>query len=205
MLADTSGRQDIEIQDITQALQNIGMIKPTNILDVFDQYAGENKGAESFLLWVVGNVPENSRIVSKPTPEMLNTNKLKPNPVIPEYINALNNNQDGDNIKGDALRRDQQKEQQKQAEEMLDEDWLKFLMKKQSKIGHEERFKNTILNTQNSNAYSDFKVVGPINEKLEEKLPYNIRHDEDSDSDDGYDERSSSRQQSMSYRSDSYY
>lgn len=181
------------------------MIKPTNILDVFDQYAGENKGAESFLLWVVGNVPENSRIVSKPTPEMLNTNKLKPNPVIPEYINALNNNQDGDNTKGDTMRRDQLREQQQQAEEMLDEDWLKFLMKKQSKIGHEERFKNTILNTQNSNAHSDFKVVGPANEILEDKLPYNIRKEEDSDSDDDQDEYSSSRQQSMSYRSDSYY
>ncbi|CAM9023637.1 unnamed protein product [Wickerhamomyces anomalus] len=105
------------------------MIKPTNILDIYDQYEGPNKGAENFLLWVVGSIPENSRVVSKPTPEMLNTNKVKSNPVIPEYINALNNRQDPDEINGDALRNDQQRQQQQQQDEILDDDWLKFLMK----------------------------------------------------------------------------
>lgn len=201
-LADLQGRREIKIQDITQSLENIGMIKPTNILDIYDQYEGPNKGAENFLLWVVGSIPENSRVVSKPTPEMLNTNKVKSNPVIPEYINALNNRQDPDEINGDALRNDQQRQQQQQQDEILDDDWLKFLMKKQSKIGHEERFKNTILNTQTSNSHSDYTVVGPRNEKLEEKLPYNIRYEED---DEDEDINIGSRQQSVEYRGDSYY
>lgn len=203
-LADSSGRRDIEIQDITQALQNIGMIKPTNLLDIYDQYEGSNKSAETFLLWVVGNVPENSRVVSKPSVEMLSSNKAKPNPVIPEYINALHNNQSTDGINGDALRDVQQKQQQQQQDEAMDEDWLKFLMKKQSKIGHEERFKNTILNTQGSSSTSDYTVVGPPNEKLEEKLPYNVRYEED-DSDEELNPEPSSRQRSVRDGSDNYY
>lgn len=201
ILADSQGRREIEIQDITQALENVGMLKPTNILDIYDQYDGTNKSAESFLLWVVGNVPENSRIVSKPTPEMLNTNKMKPNPVIPEYISALNNRQPTDGINGDALRKEQQNQQQQQQDEILDDDWLKFLMKKQSKIGHEERFKNTILNTQSSNSHSDYTVVGPKNDKLQEKLPYNIRRHDEYDDEDEF----SSRQQTAEYSTDNNY
>ncbi|CCH43889.1 Transcription initiation factor TFIID subunit 3 [Wickerhamomyces ciferrii] len=203
MLAENSEREEIEIQDITQGLQNIGMIKPTNLLDIYDQYEGTNKSADNFLLWVVGSIPENSRIVSKPTPEMSNTKKNKPNPVIPEYINALNSSNAAestiDSMSKDTLNSQSQIQQQQQPEE-LDEDWLKFLMKKQSKIGHEEKFKHTVLNTTSNNTISDYNVVGPAHEELERKLPFNTKYDDELSDDEFIDNgHSTSRLHSADY------
>lgn len=178
-LAHAAGEPEIRIQDITQALQNVGMLKPTNVLDVYDEYDGTNKGCDNFLLWVVGSVPENARTVARPTAEMLDSNKLKPSPVIPEYINTLKNNHvtagegELDGATAAPVPSSVGPEHARaESEQPIEEDWLKFVMRKQTKLGHEDRFKNTVLNTVSLNSHSDHLVHGPTPEHLLSKLPY---------------------------------
>lgn len=160
-LASNSGREEIAVQDITQGLINIGMIKPIDLLDIFET-RGRQKGTEAFLYWVVGNVPENARIASKPTAEHL-TLKGKPQ-VLPKFMNIEGSTQ-----------------QQHQEDEQTDEDWLTYVMKRSTKLGgYEEKFKNTVLSSK-QNAASDVNVVGPTPEHLEQLLSYNKRKFDDID------------------------
>lgn len=186
LLSNARGSDEIEIQDITQALINLGMLKPSDLLDVYEQHEnyecnlndsknqripniGGIKGAKQFLLWVVGNVPDRARTVSKPTIDMINgvhnlNGQIKNQPVIPEYINALNN------VENEIVHEPEQ-------EVNIEEDWLKYLMKKSSKLGTVEgKFKNTLLMDGTLN--SDYLVSGPtVDESIESKLPYNQRDD----------------------------
>lgn len=184
------GDATLDVQDITQALVNVGMLKPSNVLDVYEQYddygsehhtTGGNKGAKEFLLWVVGNIPERARTASRPaTAEVENGAEKKVSSVIPEYMNALeglsaDNTREGTRAGGGgqssssaAAAQDYQQQQEQEQE-----DWLLYVMKKSSKLGMTEaKFKNTVL--RDGNTRSDFKVVGPeVVDQLEDKLPYN--------------------------------
>jgi transcription initiation factor TFIID subunit 3 len=151
-LAHSCNRSHVEIQDITQALVNVGMLKPVDILDVYEQYDTENRAAQNFLLWVVGHVPENARSVSKVNPEMLEGNKPKSQPVIPEYSQSV---------------------QLRPETPEVEEDWLKFLMKKGKKLNFEDAFRNTILNPSVV-PKSDIVIAGPTPEEIADKLPYNL-------------------------------
>lgn len=142
-LAHCCGRDSIEIQDITQGLVDVGMLKPVDILDCYEQHDTANKAANNFLLWVVGHVPENARNVSKVNAAMLENRKGLS--VIPEYSQA------------------------KLETPEVDEDWLQFLMRR-GKKPNEETFKNSLLNPGYL-PKSDATVSGAAPPELSEKLP----------------------------------
>lgn len=171
-LAESCNRTEIQVQDITQALVNVGMLKPVDSLDVYEQYDTENRAAQNFLLWVVGHVPENARNVSKVNPEMLAANKLKSGGVssaIPEYSQSQTQLQ--------SMLKTQQQD--------VDEDWTQFLMARgNGKRPSAETFRNTVLNPQFV-PKSDFYVTGPTPDGLVDRLPYNVRKQRDEYSEHG--------------------
>lgn len=87
--------EEVALQDISQAMQNIGMLKPTDVLDVYDEnpfHAGD-KGMQKFKSWLLEDTPTvDARVISSPTPSLLRASDKnnKPLSIIPEYINQLN-------------------------------------------------------------------------------------------------------------------
>ncbi|SCV99983.1 LAFE_0B06832g1_1 [Lachancea fermentati] len=85
----------IALQDISQAMQNLGMLKPMDLLDVYDENPDlpSDAGMQKFKTWCLSNVaPKEARIVAHPTSELLRPKdkNSKPLSMIPEYINQLN-------------------------------------------------------------------------------------------------------------------
>ncbi|ONH70022.1 Transcription initiation factor TFIID subunit 3 [Cyberlindnera fabianii] len=154
-LAQLGGRDEVLIEDITQALVNVGMLKPSNLLDVYEEHYAEDRTAIPFLRWVVGHVTENQRMISRPA----------------ALANATNGKVDG--VLGGAGRGMSNLGNQKE-DENNDDDWLTYHMKKGGKLGSERMFDVTALKPEKVTR-SDATVVGPTPDGLFDKLPSQIK------------------------------
>lgn len=86
---------EVILQDISQAMQNLGVLKPMDILDVYDENPDlpSNEGMRRFKDWCIHSVaPKEALMVATPTPDLLRAKDKtsKPLSMIPEYINQLN-------------------------------------------------------------------------------------------------------------------
>ncbi|CCH59878.1 hypothetical protein TBLA_0C00620 [Henningerozyma blattae CBS 6284] len=98
-------RQDVDdtisLQDISMAFQKLGLIRPYDSLDVYDENPNlpSDIGMKNFRDWCIHNThPKNARAVALPMAEMLkatNDNSLKTLSTVPEYINQLQNKDSG--------------------------------------------------------------------------------------------------------------
>lgn len=94
----TQSRMDqdetVALQDISLAFQNLGIIKPVDVLDVYDENPElpSDAGMRKFKEWCIYNhQSEDARAVALPTGDLLKTGAKhsKPLSLIPEYINQL--------------------------------------------------------------------------------------------------------------------
>lgn len=123
----------VSLQDITLAFQNLGIIKPVDMLDVYDENPElpSDKGIKKFKEWCLNDMqPRESRMVALPTADLLKTKPKtsKPLSLIPEYINQLQQKQDpAQDHKGD--------EEDELIEELINngdlDDWIKFVLVRQ--------------------------------------------------------------------------
>ncbi|CDO96576.1 unnamed protein product [Kluyveromyces dobzhanskii CBS 2104] len=87
--------EEIALQDITQGMLNIGIFKPMNLLDVYDEnpFIQGDEGMQNFKRWLLKDpATADARVISTPSPELLKVGdkSSKPLSMIPEYINQLN-------------------------------------------------------------------------------------------------------------------
>lgn len=124
----------IALQDITTAFQNLGIIKPVDVLDIYDENPElpSDSGVTKFKEWCLDNhQPKDARLVGLPTGDLLNINQRasKPLSLIPEYINQLQN--DPQREKGSKENR----EQEKLIEELINngdvDDWIRLIVARQ--------------------------------------------------------------------------
>ncbi|AMD22325.1 HGL015Wp [Eremothecium sinecaudum] len=126
----------IYIQDLSLALQNVGLIKPMDLLDVYDENSElpGDVGLQKLKDWCE-NSPSavDARLVATPVPELLNAKegangKLpnKPLSLIPEYINQLNNGKKNNHVNN---------EESELVGAMINngdmDDWVKFMVTRQ--------------------------------------------------------------------------
>ncbi|SCU81202.1 LANO_0B02278g1_1 [Lachancea nothofagi CBS 11611] len=86
--------EDIALQDVSQALMNVGLLKPMNTLDIYDENPDlvGDLGMQKFKKWCLHNaMPREARAVATPTADLLRPKdkSSKPLSMIPEYINQL--------------------------------------------------------------------------------------------------------------------
>lgn len=123
----------IALQDISQAMENLGLIKPLVILDVYDENPElcSDLGMRNFKEWcTIDQTTNNARITATPTPDLLfvKDKTMKPLSMIPEYINQLNFN---------LKKNDNQisHEENELIEHMINngdmDDWIRFVIMKQ--------------------------------------------------------------------------
>ena len=84
----------VALQDITLALENLGVVKPTNILDVYDENSelSSSRGMEKFKDWCLHSTQLiDTRITTLPTVELLQNEEKESDPLstIPDYLNQL--------------------------------------------------------------------------------------------------------------------
>lgn len=123
----------VSLQDITLAFQNLGVIKPVDMLDVYDENPelASDKGIRNFKEWCLNDMqPRESRMVALPVADLLKSKpkSSKPLSLIPEYINQLQQKQDTtQDIKGE--------EDDELIEELINngdlDDWIKFVLARQ--------------------------------------------------------------------------
>ncbi|SCU78670.1 LADA_0A06810g1_1 [Lachancea dasiensis] len=125
--------EDVALQDISQALLNVGLLKPMNILDVYDENPDllSDMGMQRFKNWCLQNtMPQEARAVATPTADLLRSKDKasKPLSMIPEYINQLDKGTD--KIRSDHIaRKDETVDQMISSGDM--DDWVRFLLRKQ--------------------------------------------------------------------------
>ncbi|SCU78146.1 LAME_0A03466g1_1 [Lachancea meyersii CBS 8951] len=126
--------EDIALQDLSQALLNVGLLKPMNMLDIYDENPDllSDLGMQRFKNWCLHNtMPSEARAVATPTPDLLRPRdkSSKPLSMIPEYINQL----DKTAVKGVASTGDPQEDGL--VEQMINngdmDDWIRFLVREQ--------------------------------------------------------------------------
>lgn len=94
---DKYGVESMSLQDLTLTLQNLGVIKPVDILDVYGERNPEDHydiGMEKFKQWCLDEQNKNIRQVAIPSVDLLTAEgdgfkSSKPLSAIPEYINQL--------------------------------------------------------------------------------------------------------------------
>ncbi|QLG74871.1 hypothetical protein HG535_0H01980 [Zygotorulaspora mrakii] len=123
----------IALQDITIAFQNLGLIKPVDVLDVYDENPElpSDMGVRKFKDWCLNNPQEKgARIVAFPTGDLLRTTARtsKPLSLIPEYINQLQNDSNKEGSKENS-------EEEKLIEELINngdvDDWIRLVIARQ--------------------------------------------------------------------------
>lgn len=123
----------IALQDLTLGLQNLGIIKPVDLLDVYDENPNlvSDQGMRKFKDWCVNDrQPVDARKVALPSGNLLRSNSKgsKPASLIPEYINQLQH--DGQRP-GDA----NGQEEDKFIEESINngdvDDWIRLVLARQ--------------------------------------------------------------------------
>ncbi|EDO17501.1 hypothetical protein Kpol_1058p38 [Vanderwaltozyma polyspora DSM 70294] len=142
-MADSRQDEDdtVALQDITLAMQNLGIIKPVDMLDVYDENPElpSDLGLQKFKEWCLYNFHRKDEVqVSLPTTDLLYTeNKsTKPLSLIPEYINQIQNkNGEGKSNEEDQL-----------LEELVNngdfDNWIKFVAIKQRVNMYKKNSKN---------------------------------------------------------------
>ncbi|AET41148.1 Taf3p Ecym_7313 [Eremothecium cymbalariae DBVPG len=135
-LARMTADDSICLQDITLALQNLGLVKPVDILDVYEANPElpSDIGFRRLKDWCVNSSSAvDARLYNTPIPELLkvkegSNNKAtnKPLSLIPEYINQLNSgkkNEEDDN------------EETELVDSMINngdmDDWIRFMITRQ--------------------------------------------------------------------------
>ncbi|CDF90918.1 ZYBA0S09-00672g1_1 [Zygosaccharomyces bailii CLIB 213] len=123
----------VSLQDITLAFQSLGVTKPVDVLDVYDENPElpSDRGMGKFKEWCIKDrQPKETRSVALPTADLLKSkpNISKPLSLIPEYINQLQQKQDPTHEgKGD--------QEDELIEELINngdlDDWIKFVLTKQ--------------------------------------------------------------------------
>ncbi|ODV95585.1 hypothetical protein PACTADRAFT_34146 [Pachysolen tannophilus NRRL Y-2460] len=68
---------NITIQDISQAVDDLKLIRPTNKLDVYDIHLDNYKFCEKLDDWVFGPIPARARIVAKPNATYIRNKKIE--------------------------------------------------------------------------------------------------------------------------------
>ncbi|QLQ79241.1 hypothetical protein HG537_0B05880 [Torulaspora globosa] len=123
----------IALQDLTLGLQNLGIIKPVDVLDVYDENPNlvSDEGMRKFKEWCTRDrQPVDARKVALPSGNLLRSNSKgsKPASLIPEYINQL---QHGGQGVGDV----NGKGEDKLVEELINngdvDDWIRFVTARQ--------------------------------------------------------------------------
>ncbi|QLL31727.1 hypothetical protein HG536_0B05930 [Torulaspora globosa] len=160
----------LALQDLTLGLQNLGIIKPVDVLDVYDENPNlvSDEGMRKLKEWCVRDrQPADARKVALPSGSLLRSNSKgsKPPSLIPEYINQL---QHGGQGAGDT----NGNEEDKLVEELINngdvDDWIRLVLSRQ-RINHAKRatgkepqtlddlssvpgFKHSVLNANNISA-----------------------------------------------------
>lgn len=85
---------DVALQDLSQAFLNVGLLKPMNTLDIYDENPNQvsDAGMQKFKEWCLSSIiPKEARAMATPTPDLLRPKdkSSKPLSMIPEYINQL--------------------------------------------------------------------------------------------------------------------
>ncbi|SCU98029.1 LAMI_0F12662g1_1 [Lachancea mirantina] len=123
----------VELQDISLALQNIGFLKPVDVLDVYDENPDlvSDVAMQKFKSWCSSAGNRNAEIVATPTPDLLRPKEknAKPLSVIPEYINQANSN--SGSVKKTA-------DHESAGDDILDQminggdmsDWIRFILRR---------------------------------------------------------------------------
>lgn len=131
-----NARQDqndyIALQDITLAFQNLGLIKPVDILDVYDENSElpSDLGLQNFKDWCLNNTQrQDEYMVSLPTTDLLEMSgktSKQPLSLIPEYINQLQHKEEDD---------EKDEDENLLLEELVNDgdfdNWIRFVMVKQ--------------------------------------------------------------------------
>lgn len=86
---------EVALQDISQGMLNLGILKPMDILNVYDEdpFSPGDEGMQRFKKWLLKDpATVESRVISTPTPDLIKAGEKsnKPLSMIPEYINQLN-------------------------------------------------------------------------------------------------------------------
>lgn len=123
----------VSLQDITLAFQNLGVTKPVDVLDVYDENPdlSSDRGMRNFKEWCLNDAsPKESRTVALPSADLLKSKPKtsKPLSLIPEYINQLQQKQDPTREgKGD--------QEDDLIEELINngdlDDWIRFVLARQ--------------------------------------------------------------------------
>ncbi len=137
LYANECGRDDIKVEDIAQAMEDIGLIKPCAVIDPNDTHPNGQEGMNRFLEWCKGEIPERSRTVA----------------MVSDTGNSILRNSTS-NI--DMLNTAVDEKTEKDASV----DWLTALMNKNPNINQEEKLKDTVLGTMIPK--SDPKIIGSI-------------------------------------------
>ncbi|ODQ66866.1 hypothetical protein NADFUDRAFT_5337, partial [Nadsonia fulvescens var. elongata DSM 6958] len=119
--ANLSGRTQVTLADASQSMANHGVISPTTLLDSRDVDPKGMEGVHAFINWVKGEMTLRERQVAG---------------LAGIATNPASNDPDSDVINGT---------NEPTSTYNNDPKWLAQLMRKQVKIGHEGRFKGTVL------------------------------------------------------------
>ncbi|CEP63564.1 Taf3p LALA0_S08e05468g [Lachancea lanzarotensis] len=125
--------EDIALQDLSQALVNVGLLKPMNVLDVYDENPEllSDLGMQRFKNWCLHSaMPSEARAVATPTPDLLRPREgtSKPLSMIPEYINQLDKTTRKSQPAND-LRKEELVEQMMKSGDL--DNWIHFLIRDQ--------------------------------------------------------------------------
>lgn len=124
----------IALQDITLALENLGIVKPTNVLDVYDENAelSSSRGMEKFKDWCIYSTQlTDARITALPTVELLQSEEKESDPLsaIPDYLNQLLQN------KGAKQKLETKNRKTELIEDLINnnglDDWIKLVIARQ--------------------------------------------------------------------------
>lgn len=179
ILKSAQAREDwdetVALQDITLALQNLGVTKPMDVLDLYDENPSlpSDRGMQKFKSWCVNDFqPADARRVALPTGDLLRSSSkpAKPLSLIPEYINQLQHERQRDPKGG---------EDDKLIEELINngdvDDWIRAVFARQ-RINYAKRItgkephsveslpsitglKHSVLNLSHSASISNSQVL----------------------------------------------
>ncbi|CAI4053598.1 Taf3p SKDI_16G2560 [Saccharomyces kudriavzevii IFO 1802] len=124
----------VALQDITVALENLGIVKPTNVLDVYDENSelSSSRGMEKFKDWCIYSAQlSDARIVALPTVELLQNAEKESDllSAIPDYLNQLLQN------KGAKQKLETKNRKNELIEDLINnnelDDWIKLVVARQ--------------------------------------------------------------------------
>lgn len=177
-LAHLSGRDQVVIQDMSKAMEEIGLIKPFLLLDELDLDPASVQGFNDFIEWAKGPIPAEARRISKIS-ALSNGNSTtsnaaaavavssqlqqKPSQLVKEVQaeqqRLLENTETGNNDNDDNNNNHNNNSNTNTNNNKPDTEWLTALMKKQTKVGHEGKFKGTVLG-EDKNVQNGIKISG---------------------------------------------